>query len=54
MLSMMFEFKNIDLLSDYEIDLRIKAKIPANTEKGYVPAYKYNIFFTIQIRMLAL
>jgi predicted acetyltransferase len=44
MLSMMFEFKNIDLLSDYEIDLRIKAKIPANTEKGYVPAYKYNIF----------
>jgi predicted acetyltransferase len=40
----MFEFMDFDYLTDGEIDLRIHEKIPANTEKGFVPAYSYNIF----------
>ncbi|MEG1257218.1 GNAT family N-acetyltransferase [Clostridium sp.] len=39
----MFEFKDFDYLTDGEIDLKIEEKIPANEEKGYVPAYKYRI-----------
>lgn len=39
----MFEFMDYDYLTDGEIDLRIIEKIPANEEKGYVPAYKYKI-----------
>lgn len=39
----MFEFKDFDLLTDGEIDLKIEAKTPADEEKGYVPAYKYKI-----------
>lgn len=40
---MMFEFKDFDYLTDDEIDLLIEEKVPANDEKGYVPAYKYKI-----------
>lgn len=39
----MFEFKDFDYLTDGEIDLLIDDKVPANEEKGYVPAYKYRI-----------
>jgi predicted acetyltransferase len=39
----MFEFKDFDYLTDYEIDLKINDKTPANDAKGYVPAYKYRI-----------
>ncbi len=39
----MFEFMDYDYLTDGEIDLKIIEKIPANEEKGYVPAYKYKI-----------
>jgi len=39
----MFEFKDFDLLTNGEIDLKIEAKTPFNDEKGYVPAYKYKI-----------
>lgn len=39
----MFHFKNFDYLTDGEIDLKIEEKVPANEEKGYVPAYKYRI-----------
>lgn len=39
----MFEFKDFDYLTDGEIDLLIEDKVPANEEKGYVPAYKYRI-----------
>lgn len=39
----MFEFKDFDYLTDGEIDLKIEEKMPANEEKGYVPAYKYRI-----------
>ena len=39
----MFEFKDFDLLTDGEIDLKIDSKTPFNEEKGYVPAYKYKI-----------
>ena len=40
----MFEFQDFDFLTDHEIDLKIDKKIPAIPEKGYVPAYKYNIY----------
>ena len=40
----MFEFKNIDFLTDVEIDLRINKKTPADNQKGYVPAYEYDIY----------
>lgn len=39
----MFQFLNFDYLTDGEIDLIIKEKVPANEEKGYVPAYSYII-----------
>lgn len=39
----MFEFKDFDYLTDGEIDLKIAEKVPADEEKGYVPAYKYTI-----------
>jgi len=39
----MFEFKDLDFLTDGEIQLKIEEKTPANDEKGYVPAYKYRI-----------
>lgn len=39
----MFEFKDFDYLTDDEIDLRIEQKLAANEEKGYVPAYEYQI-----------
>lgn len=38
-----FQFKDFDYLTDGEIDLLIENKVPANEEKGYVPAYKYRI-----------
>lgn len=40
---MMFEFKNIDYLTDKEIDLVIEQKLPQDDNKGYLPSYKYNI-----------
>lgn len=40
----MFEFKDFDLLSDGEIDLRIGEKVPADDVKGYVPSYRYYIY----------
>lgn len=39
----MFEFKELDYLTDGEIDLKLEEKTPANEEKGYVPAYRYRI-----------
>lgn len=39
----MFTFKDFDFLTDGEIDLKIVEKYPGNTEKGYVPSYKYHI-----------
>jgi predicted acetyltransferase len=39
----MFQFLALDLLTDGEIDLKIHKKVPANEEKGYVPAYHYQI-----------
>lgn len=39
----MFAFKDFDYLTDGEIDLRISKKAEPNQEKGYVPAYIYNI-----------
>lgn len=39
----MFNFKEFDLLTDGEIDLRITNKLPADIKKGYVPTYKYEI-----------
>lgn len=39
----MFEFKDLDYLTDGEIDLVIQEKVPANDEKGYVHIYKYKI-----------
>lgn len=39
----MFEFKDFDYLTDGKINLLIEDKVPANEEKGYVPAYKYRI-----------
>ncbi|WP_312814147.1 GNAT family N-acetyltransferase [Sedimentibacter sp.] len=39
----MFEFKELDLLTDGEIDLRIEEKIPPDEKKGYVPVYRYRI-----------
>lgn len=39
----MFKFKNFDYLTDGEIDLKIKEKVPYNEVKDYVPAYKYRI-----------
>ncbi|VYU67454.1 Uncharacterised protein [Clostridium tertium] len=32
----MFYFKNFDLLTDGDIDLKIENKVPANEEKGYL------------------
>lgn len=39
----MFEFKDFDYLTGGEIDLRICKKAEPNQEKGYVPAYIFNI-----------
>ncbi|TGY40145.1 GNAT family N-acetyltransferase [Clostridium sartagoforme] len=39
----MFYFKDFDLLTDDDIDLKIEKKVPANEEKGRVPSYKYRI-----------
>lgn len=39
----MFEFKDFEYLTDGEIDLRICKKAESNQEKGFVPAYIYNI-----------
>lgn len=40
----MFKFKKeLDYLTDGEIDLKIVDKTPANEEKGYVPVYRYRI-----------
>ncbi|WP_313165596.1 GNAT family N-acetyltransferase [Sedimentibacter sp.] len=39
----MSEFKELDLLTDGEIDLRIEEKIPPDEKKGYVPVYRYRI-----------
>lgn len=39
----MFEFLDFDYMSDGEIDLIIKGKIPANDKIGYVPIYDYKI-----------
>ncbi|WP_350344590.1 GNAT family N-acetyltransferase [Proteinivorax tanatarense] len=39
----MFEFKDLDYLTDGEIDLIIQEKIPANKEREFLPAYKYSI-----------
>ena len=39
----MFEFKDFDYLTDGEIDLRICKKAKPDDEKGYVPAYIFNI-----------
>jgi len=39
----MFEFKDMDFITDGEIALRIHEKVPGNPEKEFVPAYKYNI-----------
>lgn len=39
----MFIFKDFNYLTDGEIDLKIESKIPDNSEKGYVPSYKYKI-----------
>lgn len=39
----MFEFKELNLLTDGEIDLKIEEKIPADKKKGYAPAYRYRI-----------
>lgn len=39
----MFEFKDMDFITDGEIAIRITEKVPENPEKKFVPAYKYNI-----------
>lgn len=39
----MLKFKDLDYLTDGEIELKIVDKTPANEEKGYVPAYRYKI-----------
>ncbi|MCK8058661.1 MULTISPECIES: GNAT family N-acetyltransferase [unclassified Fusibacter] len=39
----MFEFKEMNMLTDGEIDLRIHKKTPAEPDKGFVPAYHYHI-----------
>ncbi|WBW96966.1 GNAT family N-acetyltransferase [Oceanirhabdus sp. W0125-5] len=39
----MFEFKDMDYITDGEIALRIDEKLPENPEKKYVPAYRYKI-----------
>ena len=40
---MPFAFRDLDLLTDGTIDLRIEEKVPADPVKGYVPAYHYVI-----------
>lgn len=37
----MFVFKDLDILSDNEIDLVIKKKIEGDDQLGYVPSYHY-------------
>ena len=39
----MFKFKELNYLTDGEIELKIIEKVPANEQKGYVPIYKYKI-----------
>jgi predicted acetyltransferase len=39
----MFEFLNMDFLTDGEIDLMLQSKTPQDENTGYVPAYKYAI-----------
>lgn len=39
----MFSFQRFDYLTDGEIDLLISERLPADNQKGYVPAYKYHI-----------
>lgn len=39
----MFEFKELNYLTDGHIDLKIVDKLPHDEEKGYVPTYKYVI-----------
>ncbi|ERJ11780.1 GNAT family N-acetyltransferase [Haloplasma contractile] len=39
----MFEFKGFNLIKGQEIDLKIEEKVPADEEKGFVPAYKYDM-----------
>jgi predicted acetyltransferase len=38
-----FEFRDYDIVRGNEIDLIIDKKIPAQPEKGYVPAYAWHI-----------
>lgn len=38
-----FEFLDFDSIDGEDIDLVIEKKAPAEDEKGFVPAYKYNI-----------
>ncbi|MDQ0897687.1 MULTISPECIES: GNAT family N-acetyltransferase [unclassified Paenibacillus] len=40
---MAFKFLGFDFISGEEIDLVIEKRVPADEEKGFVPAYKYNI-----------
>lgn len=40
---MEFQFLEFDRLDGVDIDLHIAEKTPANDEKRFVPAYKYNI-----------
>jgi predicted acetyltransferase len=39
----MFQFLELDVLTDGEINLRIHKKVEANDAKGYVPAYHYHM-----------
>lgn len=41
-----FVFLALDQLSDNELELLIKEKIPANISKGYVPMYIFDICLT--------
>lgn len=39
----MFDFKDVKVLTDGEIDLKIREKLPGNEPKQLVPTYKFNI-----------
>jgi len=43
----MFEFKDLDYLTDGELDLLIEEKVPANEEKEYVPATNIRLYSII-------